>query len=100
MAFNLTAAAKGDLIHTYIEGVRLFGIAQAEKYQDKLEERFGLLSANPRMARERPELTPPVRINSCGSHIIIYVIDDHGDVLIVRVRHGREDWINDPIGEK
>ena len=99
MAYRLTLAATEDLIHIYGEGVRFFGATQAEKYQDALEYRVELLEANPRMGRERLELTPPMRINPCGSHIIVYLIDENDDVLTVRLRHHREDWINDPAGE-
>jgi plasmid stabilization system protein ParE len=28
--------------------------------------------------------------------VIVYTVDAADDVLIVRVRHGREDWIEDP----
>ena len=97
MGYRLTSGAADDLIHIYLEGVRLFGTAQAEKYQDELEERFELLAFNPYMTRERRELTPPVRINPFRSHVIVYRIEDD-DILIIRVRHGREDWLNDPAG--
>lgn len=69
----------------------MFGLAQAERYHARLQRTFELLADNPEMARERPELSPPARIHPCGSHIVIYVVHDDG-VLIVRVRHGREDW--------
>jgi len=98
MAYRLTNKAADDLIHVYVEGVRLFGVAQAEKYYTELEERFELLAFNPHMARERQELIPPVRINPFISHVIVYQIEDDDDVLIIRVRHGREDWINNPVG--
>lgn len=42
-----------------------------------------LIAANPRMATERPELRPPVRIHHHAKHYIVYLIrNDH--VLIVR----------------
>lgn len=69
----------------------MFGLAQAERYHARLQHTFELLADNPEMARERPELSPPARLHPCGSHIIISVVDSDG-VLIVRVRHGREDW--------
>jgi toxin ParE1/3/4 len=31
------------------------------------------------------------------SHIVVYLIDNDGDILILRVRHGREDWEGDPV---
>jgi toxin ParE1/3/4 len=51
------------------------------------------LADNPEMAPERPELSPPARVHPCGSHVIIYIVGLNDDVLVVRVRHGREDWL-------
>jgi toxin ParE1/3/4 len=56
---------------------------------------FGLIAANPRMARERLELSPPMRIYPSKAHLIIYRIEEGGDILIVRVRHGHEDWLGE-----
>lgn len=96
MTYKLTKYAERDVIHIFAEGIAMFGINQAEAYQDQLEHTFAVIADNPRMARERMEITPPVRVHLCGSHMIIYVIDDEG-VLIVGVRHHREDWANDPV---
>ncbi len=95
MAYKLSNAAETDIILAYIEGVDDFGIPQAESYHARLERTFELLSENPRMARERLEISPPVRVHPCGSHVIIYVIEGD-DVFIIRVRHQREDWLEDP----
>ena len=96
MTYRLTKDAERDVIHIFVEGVTMFGVNQADAYQDQLEHTFAVFADNPRMARERMEIKPPVRVHPCGSHMIIYVIDDQG-VLIVGVRHHREDWINETI---
>ena len=98
MGYKLTRRAEQDLIDIYIEGFRQFGEAQAEAYAQKLLETFELLAKFPRLARERVELAPPVRIHPCGPHVIVYLEMELGDVLIVRIRHGREAWVNDPTG--
>jgi toxin ParE1/3/4 len=67
----------------------MFGEQQAEKYYAGLERIFEFLSDTPKAARERKEITPPVRIHPYQSHIIVYLIDDHGNILILRIRHGR-----------
>jgi len=97
--FSLTRNARDDLIRIYMEGVELFGIDQAEAYQDRLERTFGLLAESPRIARERREIDPPVRVHPCGAHIIVYTAAADGGILIVRIRHGREDWIHHPGAE-
>ena len=47
--------------------------------------------------RSRPDcalrLHPPVRVHRYQSHLIIYEIAEDDMVLILRVRHGREDWL-------
>lgn len=96
MAYRLARTAAGDLREVYVEGIRLFGADQAAHYHARIEEAFEALAAHPKLARERPEITPPVRVHPCGSHVIIYLAEANGDVLILSVRHGREDWMNNP----
>lgn len=97
MSFRLTLAAEDDIIRIAEGGVRLFGPAQARRYHDELFAIFDLIAANPRMARERHELSPPMRIYPFKAHLVIYRIEDDDDVLIVRVRHGHEDWASEAI---
>ena len=91
MGYRLSRKAGEDIVHAYLEGARQFGPHQAEAYHAGLEQMFAILAAHPRLARERDEITPPVRIHPYQSHIIIYVIEGDG-ILILRVRHGHEDW--------
>jgi len=77
------------------KGVRLFGAVQARQYHDELFAIFDLIAASPRMARERLELSPPMRIHPFKAHLVVYRIEVDGDVFIVRVRHAHEDWANE-----
>jgi toxin ParE1/3/4 len=95
LPFRLTRKAEGDVIGIYVEGVRMFGEAQAERYHQQLANVFDLIGRNPQIARERGEITPPVRVHPHQAHLIVYVVDNDGAALIVRVRHGREDWESD-----
>ncbi len=97
MVYRLTQRAEEDIIRIFREGVLLFGAEQAERYHADLEALFRLIADNPRIAREREEITPPVRIHPHKAHLIVYLIEEDSDVLIVRVRHGHEDWENDPV---
>jgi toxin ParE1/3/4 len=91
MSYNTTRHADQDIIDIYVHGVQAFGPAQAERYHEGLTRTFELLSANPHLARERPEFDPPVRLHPYEAHLIAYMIRDDG-LLIVRVLHGRQDW--------
>jgi len=95
VTFYLTQEAERDVIDIYLYSAGTFGPAQADAYHDKLDASFRLLADQPYMARIRTEIDPPVRVHACGVHIIIYSVQPDESVLIVRVRHGREDWIND-----
>lgn len=96
-AWHLTKKADEDLIDAWLEGAELFGIDQADRYGDGFAAAFDLLAAFPEMARERHELRQPLRAHPFGSHLILYLIRPDGDVLIVRIRHRREDWTTDPV---
>ncbi|MGP1395162.1 MAG: type II toxin-antitoxin system RelE/ParE family toxin [Inquilinaceae bacterium] len=98
MTFRLTQAAEQDIIDIYIHGLQTFGPDHADAYHDKLENTFQLLAERPHLARQRPEIDPPVRVHPCGSHVVIYTVGLDRGVLIIRVRHGREDWMADPEG--
>jgi len=84
MTYRLTRKAAADLRHIFIEGMTRFGLAQAERYHARLRRTFELLADNPEMARERLELSPPARVDPCGSHIIIYVVGKDGGMLVAR----------------
>lgn len=95
MAHRLAETAAKDLRQIYVEGVCLFGPNQAAHCHAQLGAAFETLAAHPKLARERPEISPPVRVHSYGAHVVIYLADAGGDVLILRVRYRREDWTND-----
>lgn len=97
MRYRLTREADDDITKIYLEGAELFGANQADRYHDELSAIFELIALNPEMARVRHELKPAVRVHPHRSHIVIYQIESDGSVLIVRVRHGREDWDGDAV---
>ena len=97
MPHRLSSGAAQDLVEIHAEGVELFGPRQADAYVDRLEAAFDLLAATPGIARERTELSPPVRAYPCGAHVVVFETEADG-ILILRVRHGYEDWMGDPLG--
>ena len=94
-SYRLTRAASDDLVRIFMDGVDRFGLAQADKYHDGLEGTFTFLAEYPRAARLRHEIDPPVRAHRYKAHLIVYEIEADDRVLILRVRHGREDWQSD-----
>jgi toxin ParE1/3/4 len=91
MPYRTTKKVDEDIIGIYLHGVKNFGQAQAEKYHAGLEKTFALLNENPDMARERMEFHPPVHIHFHEVHVVVYVANEEG-ILILRVLPGRQDW--------
>jgi toxin ParE1/3/4 len=90
--YHLTRKAAEDVRHIYRDGKRLFGRLQADEYHSHLQKIFEMLGDKPTLARLRGEITPPVRVHPTGAHLVIYVQQESGGILIVRVRHYRENW--------
>ena len=71
MGFRLTREAEEDIVHIAETGIRLFGERQARRYHDELFTVMGLIGDNLRMAREREEIIPPVRVHPFEAHLIV-----------------------------
>lgn len=91
--FTLSRLAEEDLIQIYIDGASSFGLEQARRYHRKLFKTFRFLAENPMVAAVRPELKTGIRIHPVESHIVLYKAREQ-DILILRIRHAREDWLN------
>lgn len=93
VGYKLTRKAEEDFIQIYLTGIAEFGEVVAEKYQAGLRAAFEFLSEYPYAARERDEISPPVRAHPHKSHLVVYIIEGN-DILILGIRHGREDWVS------
>ena len=78
---RLKPAALRDLETIWRYGAETWSPDQADRYSQTLEGVFALLQDSPKIARERPEFDPPVRIHPTGSHLIVYRTE--GECLIV-----------------
>ncbi len=97
MAIRFSRDADDDIVRLYCDSARLFGLNQADHYLAGFRAVCAILEANPKIARERSEYDPPVRIHPYKAHVIVYQIDADS-ILVIRVRHSREDWASDPSG--
>ncbi|WP_397416984.1 type II toxin-antitoxin system RelE/ParE family toxin [Phenylobacterium sp.] len=97
MKLRLTAQADEDLDAVFLQGAERFGLAQADAYVEALLRTLDLIADFPRAASERQEFDPPVRIYPYRSHVIVFRIESE-EVVVVRIRHGREDWMRSPHG--
>jgi toxin ParE1/3/4 len=94
MGYRLSPTAKRDLETIANYGIDAFGMEAAQKYYAGLVRGFNFLAQYPKAARLRQEVRPPVRAYPCQSHLIVYEIDDAQNILILRVHHAREDWLD------
>jgi len=93
MGYHLSRKAEQDLIEIFLDGTERFGVLQAEAYHDLLASTFVFLADNPKAARQREEIDPPVRIHPVQAHLVVYCLEADGDIFVIRVRHGHEDWM-------
>jgi toxin ParE1/3/4 len=95
---SLSASADRDLLDIFLQGIDLFGTGQAAEYAKRLQSSFEMLAEHPDSGREREDVAPGVRTWPMEAHVIVYRRDPDGGVRILRVRHGRENWIRNPLG--
>ncbi len=76
----------------------MFGLVQADAYATGLTQALRLIADYPQVGRLRTDTKIQVRTQPYKSHVIVYGSGDD-EVVILRVRHAREDWINDPDGQ-
>lgn len=95
MAVELSAEADCDLADLIASGLDRYGLAASDKYVARLREAFEMIGTFPRIARARDEIDGAPRGFPVGMHIIFYQVDDMDNILILRIRHGREDWLAD-----
>lgn len=89
--YRFTPAARADIEEIWNHTVSNWSFDQAQNYVRAIQEICVLIVSQPHLARERNEISPPVRIHAHGKHLIIYRIErDYIDV--VRIVHSRQNW--------
>jgi toxin ParE1/3/4 len=86
----IAPAAKNDLKDIYQYGLRQWGQSQSESYLSTIKKQLWLLTQQPLMGTERPELLPNTRSLPIESHTLFYRVAVNR-VEIIRVLHGRQD---------
>ncbi|GAA0345574.1 type II toxin-antitoxin system RelE/ParE family toxin [Bowmanella denitrificans] len=86
----IAPAAKSDIKEIYQYGVQHWGQAQSDRYLENIKEQIWLLTEQPLIGVERPELFAGVRSLPVESHTLFYRVVD-GRIEIIRTLHGRQD---------
>ena len=71
---------------------------QADRWVDKLDEKFGILATQPLMGRAREELAADLRSFPFGRYVIFYMPVQDG-IDVVRVLHSARD-VDAAFGEE
>lgn len=64
--------------------MRNFGTTHLRRYHDELFETIGLIARQPKLARERLEIRPPVRVQPFKAYLIVYSVCEGGIVFVIR----------------
>lgn len=89
--YQLTNKADDDLVQIYGYGIENFGLIHAQTYLASLADRFEYLANQPEFGRTADELFPGLRRSAIEKHVIFYVMEDDG-ILIVRVLREEMDF--------
>lgn len=65
-------------------------VAAADRWVDKLDEKFALWATQPMMGRARDELSPGIRSLAFGRYVVFFQPVPDG-IDVVRVLHGSRD---------
>lgn len=87
--YRLSGAAAEDLKGIAKYGDEHFGVAQSNRYRDRLKQRFSALAAYPMHAPAVEHIYTGYRRSVCGVHAIYYRIDP-GEIVIVRILRSQD----------
>ena len=89
--FRLSVRAAADMDGIADYTILKFGIQQARRYRDGLENAFQMLAEDRLRSRTAEELTPHLRRANYESHVIFFMRDKAG-IFIVRILHQRMEF--------
>lgn len=84
--YSLSKLARLDLIEIADYTLDKWGVSQAERYLDGLEDCFKRLVKNPEMGRACDRIRKGYRRIEQGKHVVIYRADAEG-IFICRILH-------------
>ena len=98
--FRLSRSAEVDLRIIFLQGLDMFGRRQALGYAEELKKRFSLLADYPTLGRDIGHVAPTLRTYPYEAHVIVYRPDPDDGIRVLRIRHARENWMADPLGDQ
>ena len=88
--FQLTPDAKASMMQIARYTQQTWGVKQRNSYMQLIDACFHALAASPRQGKSRPEIHHAIRSHPVGKHVVFYMIQMNG-IVIVNVLHERMD---------
>jgi toxin ParE1/3/4 len=84
-SYRLSKKAENDILNIALYGDEQFGVAQSDKYREKLKAQLSTLAKNPLRYPAVNHIKTGYRRAVCGVHSIYYKIADDSVIEIVRI---------------
>jgi len=89
--YQLTAAARKDIVDIGRFTSEKWGKRQRDKYLKQLDDAFKLLARQSDIGRDADDIKPGYKKFSQGSHIIFYRAGTESRIVVVRILHNSMD---------
>ena len=97
--YRLSNRAFADIVDIGKYTIERFGIEQARRYRDRLEDALQMLADNPKRGRPAEHIAPGLKRSNYQSHAVFYRLEARG-ILIVRVLHQQMDFERHPMSDE
>ena len=86
--YRLTPEAKRDVEAIWLYTFEEWGLEQANRYTDELEDGFAQLAVGPQLGAACDHIRKGYRRSRVGRHVVYYRTTDYG-IAVVRILHDR-----------
>jgi toxin ParE1/3/4 len=93
-SFSLTHKAVADLLSIGRYTEKQWGPAQRRTYLSMIDETFSALAQKPLQGQDCSNIKTGYRKKNIGSHVIFYRQINDEEIQIVRILHGRMDFLS------
>jgi toxin ParE1/3/4 len=97
--YRLSSRAYADIVGIGEYTIERFGIEQARRYRDRLDDAIQTLADNPSRGRPADDVAPGLRRWNYQSHAVFFRLEARG-ILVVRVLHQRMDFERHPMSDE
>ena len=97
--YRLSKRAYADIVGIGDYTIERFGIEQARRYRDRLEDALRALADNPNRGRPADDIALGLRRWNYQSHAVFFRLEARG-ILIVRVLHQQMDFERHPMSDE